>query len=88
MMIGAIFWVDMILTGFFEGGLGGLLKIVTIETSSAGTAGTIIFSNNISLLSIRLWILDFSKGQPKGEIAHRRQSSPHPGNKPASNKFL
>ena len=50
MIMGPIFWTGVILTGFLEGALGGLLKMVTMETSSVGVAGTTIFSNRISYL--------------------------------------
>ena len=79
---------DMILTGFLGGALVGLLKIVTTDTSSVGIKGTAVFLNKIYLLSIRLWMPDFSNGQLVGETTHRRQPLLQPGNKPASKRFL
>ena len=70
MITGAIFGTDVILTGFLEGALEELSKMVIMATSSVGTEGTIVFSNRISLLSIRFWIPDFKNGQPVGETEH------------------
>ena len=50
---GVTFGADVILTGLFVETLEELAEMVMIETSSKGIGGTEVFSNKISLLSIR-----------------------------------
>ena len=50
---GANHGADVILTGLLEETLEGLVEMVIMVTSSIGTTGIIVFSNIISLLSIR-----------------------------------
>ena len=47
------FGIDVILTGLLMETLEELAEMVIIETSSKGIGGTEVFSNKISLLSIR-----------------------------------
>ena len=88
MIKGVILGTDVILTGFLEEALEELAEMVIMETSSTGTNGTKVFSNKISLLSIRRWTPDFNRWQPVGKTEHRWQPSPQPGYKPANHKFL
>ena len=50
---GAILGTGVTLTGFHEETLEGLAEMVMMTTSLIGTNGIIVFSNKISLLSIR-----------------------------------
>ena len=50
---GAILGTGVTLTGFLEETLEGLAEMVIMATSSFGTNRNIIFSNKISLSSIR-----------------------------------
>ena len=52
----AILIAGVILTGLIKEALEGLEEMVIIAMSSDGTIGTRVFSNKISLLSIRRWM--------------------------------
>ena len=88
MINGAILETDVILTGFLEEALEELEEMVIIDMSSKGTNGTKVFSNKISLLSIRRWTPDFKRWQPVGRTEHIRQPSSQPENKPANKRFF